>query len=162
MRVLGIDPGSRVTGFGVIEGGPGLEVVSWGVIRLGNSPLPERLLKIFSRVSDLLKEFRPQVVVLEEVIPETFPQAALRLGQAQGAAILAAAQSGLPVYLYHPLEIKQALTGYGNASKKQVAYMVKYLLGIKARLPLDASDALSVAIYHLETMKRKEVWCLPN
>ncbi len=162
MRVLGIDPGSRVTGFGVIEGGPGLEVISWGIIRLGSGPLPERLLKIFSRVTDLLKEFHPQAVVLEEVIPETFPRAALRLGQAQGAAILAAAQSGLPVYFYHPLEIKQALTGYGNASKEQIAYMVKYLLGIKERLPLDASDALSVAIYHLQTTKHKEAWCSPK
>ncbi len=162
MRVLGIDPGSRVTGFGVIEGGPGLEVISWGVIRLGGGPLPERLWKIFSRVTDLLMEFRPQAVVLEEVIPETFPRAALRLGQAQGAAILAAAQNGLPVYLYHPLEVKQALTGYGNASKEQTAYMVKYLLGIKERLPLDASDALSVAIYHLQNIKREEAWCSPK
>jgi crossover junction endodeoxyribonuclease RuvC len=163
MRVLGIDPGSRVTGFGVVEaGGPAVRALAWGVIRLGQKALERRLLKIFQEVSDLLAKYRPEAVVLEEVVPETYPRAALKLGQAQGVAILAAASSGLPVYLYHPLKVKQALTGYGNASKEQVAFMVKRILGIEEKLPLDASDALSVGIYHLQTFKQREALCSPR
>lgn len=163
MRVLGIDPGSRVTGFGVVEaGGPELRALGWGVIRLGQKGLDRRLLKIFQEVSGLLTEYRPEAVILEEVVPEAFPRAALKLGQAQGVVILAAARAGLPVYLYHPLEVKQALTGYGNASKEQVAFMVKRILGIHENLPHDASDALSVGIYHLQSLRPREALCSPR
>ncbi len=163
MRVLGIDPGSRVTGFGILEDrGFDLEVLSWGVIYIGKYSLPERLLRISFRIKELLEEFRPQAMALEEVIPEVFPRAALKLGQAQGAAILPAAKEGIPIYLYHPLEIKQALTGYGTATKEQVCFVVKQILGIREGIPLDASDALSVAIYHIQTLKQREAMCWPK
>jgi len=150
MRVLGVDPGSRATGYGIIEG---QEVLSWGVIRPEKGPLPQRLLSIFRTLQEIIVTFAPQEVALEEVLPEAYPHAALKLGQAQGAAILAAAQAGLPVFLYHPLEVKKALTGYGNASKEQTSYMVRQMLGLKEPLPLDASDALSVALFHLQAAK---------
>ncbi len=163
MRVLGIDPGSRITGFGILESdGSHLKALSWGVIYLGKYSLPERLLKIFFKVKELVEEFRPQAIALEEVIPEAFPRAALKLGQAQGAAILAAAKQGIPLYFYHPLEIKQALTGYGTATKEQVCFVVKQILRIKEDVSLDASDALSVAIYHLQTLKQREAMCWPK
>ncbi len=164
MRVMGIDPGSRVTGYGVLEGqGRRIIALAWGVIRLRSGPLPERLLKIYQEVSALLAEYRPEAVALEEVVPETFPRSALKLGQAQGAAILAAAQAGIPIHLYHPLEVKQALTGYGNASKTQVAFMVKNALDLKGeKLSLDATDALSVGIYHLQSLKSREALCSPG
>ncbi len=161
MRVIGIDPGSRVTGYGILEGqGRHIVALAWGVIRLPKGPLPHRLLKIYQEISALVAEHRPQAVALEEVVPETFPRAALKLGQAQGAAILAAAQAGVPIYLYHPLEVKQALTGYGNASKNQVAFMVKNILGLqREKLPLDTTDALSVGLYHLQSLKAREALC---
>ncbi len=147
MRVLGVDPGSRATGYGILEG---KEVLSWGVIRPGKGPLPARLLSIYRTLQEIIVQFAPSQVAIEEVLPEAFPHAALKLGQAQGVVILAAAQTGLPVFLYHPLEVKKALTGYGNASKEQINYMVKQTLGLREELPLDASDALSVALFHLQ------------
>ncbi|NPB09200.1 MAG: crossover junction endodeoxyribonuclease RuvC [Thermodesulfobacteria bacterium] len=150
MRVLGVDPGSRATGYGVIEND---QVLSYGVIRPRERTLEKRLLEIYLELLELIRAFSPKVMALEEVLPESFPHAAVKLGQAQGAALLAAAQSGLPVFLYHPLEVKKALTGYGNASKEQLNFMVRNLLAISGDLPLDASDAISVALYHLQVSK---------
>ena len=150
MRVLGIDPGSQVTGYGVLEGEKAL---SWGIIRPKKGPLAQRLLDIYQGLTEVISRFSPQVVALEEVIPESYPRSALKLGQAQGIAILAAAQRGLPVYFYHPLEIKKALTGYGNATKEQLNYIVRGLLSLPEDIPLDASDALSVAFYHLQVFR---------
>ncbi|WP_022853051.1 crossover junction endodeoxyribonuclease RuvC [Thermodesulfatator atlanticus] len=151
MRILGIDPGSQVTGYGVIES---REIpVAWGVIRLKEKTLAERLLRIHREILTLIEKFDPAAVAFEEVIPETFPRAALKLGQAQGAAIIAAASTGKSIFFYHPLEVKKALTGYGNASKEQLRYMVKTLLGLKEDLPTDASDALAVAIFHAQKMR---------
>lgn len=152
MRVLGIDPGSRVTGYGVIEAPQ--EVLAWGVIRLKGEDLATRLKILFEEITALINRYQPGVVALEEVIPETFPRSALKLGQAQGAAIIAAATAQRPVFCYHPLEVKKALTGYGAASKEQLRYMVAATLGVKETLPIDASDALAVALYHLSREKR--------
>ncbi len=148
MRVLGIDPGSRVTGYGVIEAPQA--PLTWGVIRLKEGDLGHRLKIIFEEISSLIARFNPQVVAFEEVIPESFPRSALKLGQAQGAAILAAVTAERPVFFYHPLEIKKALTGYGNASKEQLRFMVSTILALPEELPFDASDALAVALYHLQ------------
>lgn len=152
MRVLGIDPGSRVTGYGVIEAPQ--EVLAWGVIRLREEDLVSRLKILFEEITALITRYQPGEVALEEVIPETFPRSALKLGQAQGAAIIAAATTQRPVFCYHPLEIKKALTGYGGASKEQLRYVVAAILGVQESLPVDASDALAVALYHLTRKKR--------
>ncbi|AEH44623.1 crossover junction endodeoxyribonuclease RuvC [Thermodesulfatator indicus DSM 15286] len=155
MRVLGIDPGSRVTGFGLVEKGD--VPLAWGVIRLKEKDLAQRLFRIYSEILAIIKQFEPEVIAFEEVIPETYPRAALKLGQAQGAALLAAAHAKIPVFFYHPLEIKKAITGYGNASKEQLRYMVINILGLEEELPVDASDALSVALYHLQNHKWENV-----
>ncbi|OAG28262.1 crossover junction endodeoxyribonuclease RuvC [Thermodesulfatator autotrophicus] len=155
MRVLGIDPGSRVTGFGLVEKGD--IPLAWGIIRLKEKDLARRLWRIYDEIMSIIKEFEPEVIAFEEVIPETYPRAALKLGQAQGAALLAAAQARVPVFFYHPLEIKKAITGYGNASKEQLRYMVKNILGLEEDIPVDASDALSVALYHLQSHQWKNV-----
>jgi len=147
MRILGIDPGSQATGYGVLED---KRALAWGVIRPGSRPLSLRLLEIYRGIQELIAQFSPEVMALEEVIPESFPRAALKLGQAQGVAILAAATHEIPVFFYHPLEVKKALTGYGNASKEQLNFVIRNLLGLEETLPLDASDALSVALYHLQ------------
>ncbi len=162
MRVLGIDPGSRATGFAILEATPqGVKALKWGVFRLKKGPLPQRLWEIFTLIEDLVEEFSPLVMALEEVIPERFPRAALKLGQAQGAAILAATKANLPVFFYHPLEVKQALTGQGKAPKRQVAFVVKHILGLNGKIPLDATDALSVGLYHIQTHHQREAMCLP-
>ncbi len=150
MRVLGIDPGSKATGYGVIEGHRAL---AFGVIRPRDKDLATRLLRIYQGLSELIKRYSPEVIALEEVLPESFPHAALKLGQAQGVALLVAAQNELPVFLYHPLEIKKAFTGYGNASKDQLCFVIKKIFQLEEDLPRDASDALSVALYHLQVAK---------
>ncbi|NPA48627.1 MAG: crossover junction endodeoxyribonuclease RuvC [Thermodesulfobacteria bacterium] len=151
MRVLGIDPGSRVMGYGIIEAPQ--KPLAWGALRLKESPLPLRLRTIFHEITALIAEYNPEAVALEDVIPQSFPHAALKLGQAQGAAILAAVTAEKPVFFYHPLEVKKALTGYGSAPKEQLRFMVCTLLEISSDLPTDASDALAVALYHLQRSK---------
>ncbi len=151
MRILGIDPGSRVTGYGIIEAPQ--KVLAWGALRLKEKDLPTRLESIFEGIDQLIKQYDPEAIALEEVIPESFPHAALKLGQAQGAAILAAARAKKPVFFYHPLEIKKAFTGYGNAPKEQLRFIICRLLEVPRDLPTDASDALAVALYHLQRSK---------
>ncbi len=151
MRVLGIDPGSRVMGYGIIEAPQ--KPLTWGALRLKESSLPHRLHTIFQEITNLIIRYNPEAIALEEVIPQSFPHAALKLGQAQGAAILAAVTAERPVFFYHPLEIKKALTGYGSAPKEQLRFMVCALLEIPCDLPTDASDALAVALYHLQRFK---------
>ncbi len=148
MRILGIDPGLRTTGYGIIEAPQVL--LTWGTIRLKGKDLATRLKTIFDEITSLIAVYQPGEIAFEEVIPESFPHAALKLGQAQGAAILAAARAQKPIFFYHPLEVKKALTGYGNAPKEQLRFMVKALLNTDQELPTDASDALAVAIYHLQ------------
>ncbi len=159
MKVLGVDPGSRVTGYGLVEVARPPRLLRWGVIRLGTRiPLPQRLRQLYDRLKGLLKELRPEVMVLEEVIPERFPRSALALGQAQGIVLLLSAEAELPLFTYHPSTIKLALTGNGRASKEQVAYMVRATLGLNGDTPPDATDALAVALTHIF----REQACFPR
>jgi crossover junction endodeoxyribonuclease RuvC len=150
--VLGIDPGTLVTGFGIVSQDPrGLLLLDCGTIdNRPDTPLPERLLHIHRVLVDLLEKHRPDEVAIESAFYGKNAQSALKLGHARGVALLAAVESGLPTAEYSPREVKRSLAGKGNASKEQVQFMVKQLLRAPAeRMVLDASDALAIAICHL-------------
>lgn len=152
MRILGIDPGSRITGFGVIERSGGrLVYVDSGCIRAGDGDFPGRLKIIFDGVSEIVRQHAPQAVAIEQVFLHRNPDSALKLGQARGAALCAALAIGVAVHQYMPAAIKQATVGKGNASKAQVQHMVQALLGLSATPQADAADALAVAICHLNS-----------
>ena len=149
MRILGIDPGSVCTGYGLIDiEGSKLRYVDSGVIRLPKKSLPERLGVIFSAVSQLLEEHQPREMAVEEVFFARDPRGALKLGQARGAAIVAGSVRQLAIAEYAPRLIKQAVVGKGAADKKQVQFMVQKILGLDASPAEDAADALAVAICH--------------
>lgn len=158
MRVFGIDCGTEVTGFGVVESDDGareprLVCEAMGAIRLAKSrPLPERLGQVFRELMELLERWRPDTVAVEEVFYSVNAKSALKLGQVRGVALLAAAQQGIPVAEYAPLTIKSSVVGYGLARKEQVQFMVARLLGLaEPPQPADAADALAIAICHIHT-----------
>lgn len=152
MRILGIDPGSRATGFGFIEVQKGkTRCIAHGVIRTGEGEFPDRLGVIFSGVRDLLRLHQPDQVAVESVFVSRNPASALKLGQARGAAISAVISEGLKVAEYSPRSVKQALVGRGAADKNQVQHMVCVLLQLREQLQEDAADALAVALCHLHT-----------
>lgn len=152
MRILGIDPGSRATGFAVIEAhGDRLRACGFGVIRTGSATLPRRLGEIFDGIGQVIAEFTPQVLAIESVFLSRNAQSALKLGQARGAAICAATRIGLPVYEYAPRAVKLAVVGSGRAEKAQVQHMMRQILQIGDALPADAADALAVAVCHAHT-----------
>ena len=150
-RVLGIDPGSRTTGYGVIEEGETLRYVASGCIETTSGAFPGRLADIFRGVEAVIAEHAPDEFVIEEVFVARNPQSALKLGQARGAAIAAAVDADLPVSEYAARSVKQAVVGTGRATKEQVQYMVRVLLSLSAVPPSDAADALAVAICHVNT-----------
>lgn len=155
--ILGIDPGSRITGFGIVrEGGNGCEYVTSGCIRLGNGPFPERLKQIFDGLGELIGQYQPQVLSIEQVFMARNPDSALKLGQARGAAIVAAVNAGLEVYEYSARQVKQAVVGTGAADKTQVQHMVTQLLGLSGTPQADAADALAIALCHSHSIKLKE------
>ena len=152
MRILGIDPGSRATGFGFIEVRKGRTVcIAQGVIRTGKGDFPDRLGLIFSGVRELVREFQPDQVAVESVFVSRNPSSALKLGQARGAAISAVVSEGLKIAEYSPRSVKQALVGRGAADKNQVQHMVCVLLQLREQLEEDAADALAVALCHQHT-----------
>jgi crossover junction endodeoxyribonuclease RuvC len=154
MRILGIDPGSRVTGVGVIEvRGDQAAMVHHGVIRAGSGDFPDRLGIIFSGIRDLIEIHRPEQAAIESVFLSHNAGSALKLGQARGAAICAAISHGLPVSEYSPRSIKQAIVGRGGADKVQVQHMVCVLLQLKDAPEEDAADALAVALCHQHTQQ---------
>jgi crossover junction endodeoxyribonuclease RuvC len=149
IRVLGIDPGSRVTGYGIIDqDGPRLRYVASGCIRTGDGPLAVRLGMIFDGVNRIIDEYRPQEMAIERVFMNKNADSALKLGQARGAAICAGVTRAVPVDEYAAREIKQAVVGKGGATKEQVQHMIRVLLALGDRPPSDAADALAVAICH--------------
>lgn len=148
MRILGLDPGSRITGVGIIDGE---RLVHAESLRLGDGPMPERLGRIFIELSALIERFRPEFVAVETVFMSRNAQAAIKLGQARGAAVCAAVASGLEVHEYAPRAIKQAIVGRGGAAKEQVQHMIRVLLKLETAPAEDASDALAVALCHLHT-----------
>ena len=149
-RILGIDPGSRYTGYGVIDcTGPELRCLVHGRIQVAGAPLAERLHRIHDGIRALLARFAPDEIAVERVFVNRNVDAALKLGQARGAA-LAALGAGAEVFEYAPRAIKLSIVGFGSADKAQVAHMVRQLLGLGAEVELatDASDALAVALCH--------------
>jgi crossover junction endodeoxyribonuclease RuvC len=150
MRILGIDPGSRLTGFGVVHilSSGKISYVASGVVRVPAIALAERLKVIYEGVAEVIAEYRPEVMAVEKVFMARNADSALKLGQARAAAILAGANRDLPVSEYTALQIKQALVGKGHAQKEQVKHMVKALLALSGNPQADAADALACAICH--------------
>jgi crossover junction endodeoxyribonuclease RuvC len=149
-RIIGIDPGSRITGYGIIDSIPGrVGFVSCGVIKttLGY-PLANRLNEIFNGINEVIQIYAPEVAAVEEVFMATNAGSALKLGQARGAAVVALMQNGLGVYDYSAKKVKRAVVGYGQAEKGQVQHMIRVLLGLSKEPSSDAADALAVAICH--------------
>ena len=157
MKILGIDPGSRTTGFGIIEvNGDRTTPLHFGVIKTGGGEFPHRLGIIFSGIKELIEEFAPDEVGIESVFVSKNAGSALKLGQARGAAICAAVSLGLPVAEYSPRSVKQAIVGRGGADKAQVQHMICVLLGLKEKPSEDAADALAVALCHHHTQQTAE------
>ena len=152
MKILGIDPGSIITGYGIVESLPGgrLGHVASGQIKTtAKAEMPKRLLEIMTGLNAVIEDHRPEAVAVESVFFAKNAKSALVLGQARGVAIVAAASFGLKVFEYPPKTIKQAVTGYGSATKEQVQEMVKALLKLKVKPKADAADALAASICHL-------------
>ena len=149
-RILGIDPGSRATGYGIIDKiGSNLGFVTCGTIRTGGeNKFGDRLLLIYEGLRSVIDQYKPDVAAVEDVFLSQNPQSALKLGHARGVAVLAAMKSGLEVHDYLPRKVKQAVAGYGQADKQQVQHMVRALLELSSSPSNDAADALAVAICH--------------
>lgn len=151
-RILGIDPGSQITGYGVIEvSGTRASYVASGCVRTGGGSLPERLKVIFRGIGEIVLAYHPHEMAVEQVFVHKNVDSALKLGQARGAAICACVMQDLPVSEYTPREIKQAIVGTGNAAKEQIQHMVRMLLKLPDLPQADAADALAVALCHSHT-----------
>lgn len=158
VRVFGIDCGTEITGYGVVEPSSStrdvtLTCVAQGAIKLTKKKtLPQRLDQVFDELSRAMEQWRPEVVAIEEVFYSVNAKSALKLGQVRGVALLAAAKQGLPIAEYAPLRIKQSVVGYGLAKKEQVQFMVARLLNLpEPPEPADVADALAIAICHIHT-----------
>src|SRR5512143_117213 len=158
MRILGIDPGSRVTGYGVIDVRRGKSVyVASGCIRPTHADVPRRLGEIYEGIASLIADHSPDAVAIEQVFMARNASSALKRGQARGAARAAVVMVGLPVAEYAARRVKQAVTGTGGASKGQVLHMVCRLLNLSASPSADAADALAIAICHINTQGPRSV-----
>lgn len=147
--ILGIDPGSRITGYGIIrQSGRQLTYLGSGCIRTKVDDLPSRLKYIYSGVSEIITQFQPDLFAIEQVFMARNADSALKLGQARGAAIVAAVNHDLPVFEYAARQVKQTVVGNGGAEKSQVQHMVRSLLKLPASPQADAADALAIAITH--------------
>ena len=149
IRVLGIDPGSQCTGFGVLDAtGPRLTYVASGVIRTGQGEFATRLCEIFRCMQSIVAEYRPQEIAIERVFINRNPDSALKLGQARGAAICGTVDANAEVFEYATRQIKLAVVGTGSAEKAQVQMMMRSLLKLDGPVPADAADALATAVCH--------------
>ena len=148
---LGIDPGSRVTGYGLVEkDGPRLTLIAAGQIKTRNrTKLPERLTEIYQELKKVIIDYSPDEAAVEDIFYAKNVRSAIRLGHARGVALLAAAEAGLKVFEYSATTIKSSMVGYGHADKSQVSLMIRHLLKTDQEFSLDATDALSVAICHV-------------
>lgn len=159
--VIGIDPGTAITGYGLVreqENGE-LEWVAHGVVTTPSDwDEPKRLLELYQKLCEILSNYKPDCCAVEKLFFQKNVKTAISVGQGRGAALIAAARSELPVGEYTPLEVKQAVVGYGSADKRQVQQMVKVLLGLSdIPKPDDAADALAVAICHLHSTRRNQL-----
>jgi crossover junction endodeoxyribonuclease RuvC len=150
--ILGIDPGSRITGYGVVRDiGRGCEYVASGCIRTGSGELHERLQIVYRSVREVIQLHGPVTMGIEKVFMARNADSALKLGQARGAAIVAAGEEGLEIAEYSATQVKQAITGSGGANKEAVQLMVMHLLKLTQKPQIDASDALAIALCHAHT-----------
>jgi crossover junction endodeoxyribonuclease RuvC len=149
MKIMGIDPGSRFTGFGIIESdGNRLSYLASGHIKVTGDSIPDKLGVIFSNITELYQQYSPNEAAIERVFMHRNPDSALKLGQARGAAITAIVNQNCSVAEYSPTQIKQSVVGKGNASKDQIQHMVKSILNLTSTIQEDAADALAIAICH--------------
>lgn len=155
MRVIGIDPGLALMGFGVIDSdGYRFRMIDYGVIETpAHTDDPERLLQLWKGLNELFEKYKPDAVSVEELFFNKNVKTAISIGQARGVALLAVKNCGIPLYEYTPLQAKQAVVGYGRAEKKQIQLMVKTILGLSdIPKPDDAADALAIAITHINNV----------
>lgn len=160
MRIIGIDPGIAITGYGIIDKeGNTYKPVCYGKITTESRELtPKRLVSLYNNLMDIFNKYKPQCAVVEELFFNKNAKTAMVIGQARGVAILAAANAGLEIYEYTPLQVKQAVVGYGRAEKVQVQQMIKILLNLKEiPRPDDVSDALAVALCHGNSYTMKKL-----
>lgn len=156
MLVLGIDPGTAITGYGLVREDPsGLTLLDCGVVTTpAGQPLPERLQAIYQGLTSVIQEHQPDAAAVEELFFSRNVRTALSVGHARGVTLLSLADAGLPVFEYKPLEVKQAVAGYGGADKQQVQEMVRMLLNLDAvPQPDDAADAVAVAVCHIHSAR---------
>lgn len=147
--ILGIDPGSRITGFGIIhKKNTSMTYIDSGCIRTSGDVFSDRLLQIYDNVCEIMQTYHPDEVAIEQIFTHQNPSSALKLGQARGAALVAAASFRIKIAEYTPRAVKQAIVGYGAAEKEQVKHMVMKLLGLNQPPQTDASDALAIAMCH--------------
>lgn len=158
MVILGIDPGIALTGYGIIQVKPVLKTLEYGVIETTPTmTLPQRLEKLYADLTEVIKRRQPTELAVEELFFNKNTRTALTVGQARGVIILAAAQAGLAIHEYTPLEVKQAVVGYGRAEKRQVQLMMRSLLGLnQVPKPDDVADALAVAVCHAHSYRFKQ------
>ena len=155
MKILGIDPGSGIVGFGLVLKSGKPQMLDAGVIRttIGDDPA-QRLVELYESLKELISELKPDVAAVEKLFFAQNVTTAMAVSQARGVILLALAEQGLPIYEYTPLQIKMAMTGYGRATKAQMQEMVRVQLQLKKKpSPDDAADALAVALTHLSTMR---------
>ena len=151
MRILGIDPGYAIVGWGIVEKiGNSFQAIEYGAITTDNNmQLADRLLKISEGISGIINCYKPDVMAIEELFYSTNAKTVINVGQGRGVCVVEGARAGIDVYEYTPIQVKQALTGYGRADKKQMQVMVKNILGLEEiPKPDDVADALAVAITH--------------
>ncbi|MFT4560757.1 MAG: crossover junction endodeoxyribonuclease RuvC [Gammaproteobacteria bacterium] len=152
MTILGIDPGSRITGYGVVQiNGTRAQHIDSGCIRVAELEVPDRLKEIFDALTNVISTYKPDQAAIEKIFMSRNPDSALKLGQARGTAIVACAKMALPVFEYSATQIKQAVVGRGHADKKQVQHMMKVLLNLDSTPSPDAADALATALCHGHT-----------
>lgn len=161
MVVIGIDPGTATTGYGILreQASGQLEVINYGVIQTAaDQPMPERLLELYRQLNEIILLHRPDSGAVEKLFFQRNVRTAISVGQGRGVILLALANHGLPVAEYTPLEVKQAVAGYGGAEKRQVQEMVRMLLDLdRIPQPDDAADALAIAICHVHTAHTQQM-----
>jgi crossover junction endodeoxyribonuclease RuvC len=156
MLVLGIDPGTAITGYGLVsKEGDALTLVDYGTITTPQqTPLPQRLQTIYRELGEIVSQHHPSVVAVEKLFFSKNVRTALSVGQARGVVLLAVADAGVPLHEYTPLQVKQSVVGYGRATKEQIQQLVKMLLGLDfIPQPDDAADAIAVAICHIHSAR---------
>ena len=150
MKILGIDPGSGIIGFGLIEDGRKPKMIDAGIIRTTiGEETAKRLVEAYEGMKEIIAETKPDVAAVEKLFFAQNVTTGMKVSQSRGVILLALAEAGIPIYEYAPNEIKMAMTGYGHAKKAQIQEMVKVLLGLKKRPQDDAADALAIALTHL-------------